>query len=415
MRVGCINIDDLERGYMGNFKQDMLSSSLSRMIGELTDDLESANQANMLASRSSDSASEADKWGEKLFLSIAGIHDNTRDMNNEVLSISKYALQIQILSINANVEAAHLGDIGTGFAIVANEMCQLAETTESSNSKVLKMLAHFKDKITAAHKKIKTTKKTLHRLKKNSLHTAELTSKLQTSIKKIISDLSSSNEIYQVEEEKFRQAPEEDKDFENKSKYSSSMTNSSKFSMEEQVDNLYINVSIDVSNAQDAFELSKKSVEIAESRITEVEQMVSEIAMIVSDADEIAKTVSIVTKIAHDAHLLSLNAAIESARVGSTGQAFSVLSSEMRGLSESIREAAFNSGEMLNKSVELVNKSNSMGRQLLELIELLQMSAELVVDFTSRVNDAMGRTKSDLQELQLLLFEKQQIKLSSMR
>jgi methyl-accepting chemotaxis protein len=46
-----------------------------------------------------------------------------------VVLINKIAKQAHLLSLNATIEAARVGDAGRGFAIVANEVKELASQT----------------------------------------------------------------------------------------------------------------------------------------------------------------------------------------------------------------------------------------------------------------------------------------------
>lgn len=55
------------------------------------------------------------------------------NIQNIIRTIESIAFQINILALNASVEAAHAGESGRGFAVVANEVGNLAaKTTESS-------------------------------------------------------------------------------------------------------------------------------------------------------------------------------------------------------------------------------------------------------------------------------------------
>ena len=75
--------------------------------------------------------------------SFRQLEDDTRSMGkitNEfdpiVKAISSISLQTHMLALNASVEAAHAGDAGRGFIVVADEVKKLAENARAEASKI---------------------------------------------------------------------------------------------------------------------------------------------------------------------------------------------------------------------------------------------------------------------------------------
>lgn len=62
--------------------------------------------------------------------------EEIQELTQSILSI---AAQTSLLALNANIEAAHAGEMGRGFAVVAGEIGQLAQSSSEAASEIRKM------------------------------------------------------------------------------------------------------------------------------------------------------------------------------------------------------------------------------------------------------------------------------------
>lgn len=80
--------------------------------------------------------------------------------NPIVKAIEGIAFQTSILSINASIEAAHAGDVGAGFDIVAKEVKTLAEKSKDEASKIYLSLEDLQNVLDGATTQFETQLKT---------------------------------------------------------------------------------------------------------------------------------------------------------------------------------------------------------------------------------------------------------------
>jgi methyl-accepting chemotaxis protein len=93
--------------------------------------------------------------------SIATISQSSGEMTGIVQIIKDISDQINLLSLNAAIEAARAGDAGRGFAVVADEISKLADRTSSSVKEIEALIGANEREIQKGMSSVKLTVETI--------------------------------------------------------------------------------------------------------------------------------------------------------------------------------------------------------------------------------------------------------------
>lgn len=151
-------------------------------------------------------------------------------------------------------------------------------------------------------------------------------------------------------------------------------------------------------DARSAEELSQNTSDIADKGSDNMKQMVEAIGQINASTDKIQVIIKTIQDIAAQTNLLSLNAAIESARAGEAGKGFAVVADEIRGLADESRRAAETIVGLIEEcsraaknGVRIVNETaDTLG----SIVEGIRQSGEIV----TRISDVSETQAVSLSE-----------------
>jgi methyl-accepting chemotaxis protein len=77
---------------------------------------------------------------------LMGVMKNIQSSSKEILGVvgtlDNFAHKIDLLSMNASIEAAHSGEAGKGFAVIAHEIKKLAAQTSEWSKKIAEIIAN---------------------------------------------------------------------------------------------------------------------------------------------------------------------------------------------------------------------------------------------------------------------------------
>ncbi|WP_435805707.1 methyl-accepting chemotaxis protein, partial [Shewanella psychromarinicola] len=93
---------------------------------------------------------------DKLHNKFNSLSEQTKSIENVVLVIKNLADQTNLLALNAAIEAARAGEHGRGFAVVADEVRNLAFSTQKSLDEINHIIAGISDAVIDAGEQMKS-------------------------------------------------------------------------------------------------------------------------------------------------------------------------------------------------------------------------------------------------------------------
>ncbi len=117
------------------------SASLEEMASMSNQNADNAKQASALANQARTSAGTGSEAMTKLVNGMGRINKSSQEVSKVAKAIEEIAFQTNLLALNAAVEAARAGEAGAGFAVVAEEVRNLAQRASEQAKTTSKLIA----------------------------------------------------------------------------------------------------------------------------------------------------------------------------------------------------------------------------------------------------------------------------------
>ncbi len=134
------------------------------------------------------------------------------------------------------------------------------------------------------------------------------------------------------------------------------------------------------ANAKEARGLSEGARQSASRGLEGMQRMSDAMEKIKVSSDSTAKILKTIDEIAFQTNLLALNAAVEAARAGDAGKGFAVVAEEVRNLAMRSAEAAKNTANLIEESVQNAEGGVALNREVLTQLEEIANQANKVTE-----------------------------------
>ena len=123
------------------------TSSLEEISVTIRNNAVHTERANQLGTSAREAAQRGDSSVQLAIGAMEEIRKSSSEISKILAAINELAFQSNLLAVNASIEAAHAGDTGRSFAVVAVEIRHLAQRSTDSAREIERLIATSLDRV----------------------------------------------------------------------------------------------------------------------------------------------------------------------------------------------------------------------------------------------------------------------------
>lgn len=179
-------ISSFEEAAQNMEQQGNLINDTASSIEEVSANVHSVNETTVKAAHLADQLSGKAEQGnlavEDSIQAIEAIDEYSQKVSDIVEIINGIASQTNLLAMNAAIEAAHAGEAGRGFSVVADEIRKLAESSSSNANEIMTTITEMNARIESGVKDSQKAGKALDEILRGIGSNKDLVKEIQSAM-----------------------------------------------------------------------------------------------------------------------------------------------------------------------------------------------------------------------------------------
>lgn len=167
-------------------RQDDLVKKTLTLTGKLKTENDTVIQHTESASRTSglltNQADTGKSYMQDAIKSMDSIYSSTKKITDTISAISDISDQVNLLALNASIEAARAGTYGRGFAVVAEEISKLADQTAISAKQITVIVNDALKEVNSGKRIISSTGESLDKIVEHISQTETVINRIKASV-----------------------------------------------------------------------------------------------------------------------------------------------------------------------------------------------------------------------------------------